>query len=347
MVSPQGCVRIDFWERRAGGRVLGPARPTGTVATGASACVTASVGSAVWLQVTICMHVCLESSPQTLLWTLVIETVCVSKRSCANTHPFVCVFKKIKSGLIARDTSFALGLCVVRAAIGNACRVVVTASLVSPLFNNPAHCEIVSPPPGPSPLPSGRTCPWPLPPSEDSEARLLSPTHSFSALLEVRCKPGFALPSGLDATIRRCQGDRRWSGEEPICTGGFEFSAERFSICVGLHYNNDFMKMLLWYLLLTQIECCFFNRRSDCTARVQSVVHDGGQGLNIASIVIYCLCNVLRQKERESERERYSGMKTRLSLCRLRHCTTGTYSPHHHSNRSFSCSHRLSGRFYR
>uniref|UniRef100_G3P945 Beta-2-glycoprotein 1 n=1 Tax=Gasterosteus aculeatus aculeatus TaxID=481459 RepID=G3P945_GASAC len=83
----------------------------------------------------------------------------------------------------------------------------------------PAHCEIVSPPPGPSPLPSGRTCPWPLPPSEDSEARLLSPTHSFSALLEVRCKPGFALPSGLDATIRRCQGDRRWSGEEPICTG--------------------------------------------------------------------------------------------------------------------------------
>ncbi|XP_054638737.1 beta-2-glycoprotein 1-like isoform X1 [Dunckerocampus dactyliophorus] len=63
----------------------------------------------------------------------------------------------------------------------------------------------------------GRTCPWPLPPREDSVARLLSPTPSFSALMEVRCKPGFALPSGLDATIRRCQGDRQWSGEEPIC----------------------------------------------------------------------------------------------------------------------------------
>uniref|UniRef100_I3K4P2 Beta-2-glycoprotein 1 n=1 Tax=Oreochromis niloticus TaxID=8128 RepID=I3K4P2_ORENI len=68
----------------------------------------------------------------------------------------------------------------------------------------------------------GRTCPWPLPHSENSEARLLSPTHSFSALLEVRCKPGFTLPSGLDATIRRCQGDRQWSGDEPICTGRFE-----------------------------------------------------------------------------------------------------------------------------
>uniref|UniRef100_A0A3B5AV61 Beta-2-glycoprotein 1 n=1 Tax=Stegastes partitus TaxID=144197 RepID=A0A3B5AV61_9TELE len=68
----------------------------------------------------------------------------------------------------------------------------------------------------------GRTCPWPLPQSETSDARLLSPTHSFSALLEVRCKPGFMLPSGLDATIRRCQGDRQWSGDEPICTGGSE-----------------------------------------------------------------------------------------------------------------------------
>ncbi|XP_068591968.1 beta-2-glycoprotein 1-like [Cebidichthys violaceus] len=64
----------------------------------------------------------------------------------------------------------------------------------------------------------GRICPWPLAPSENSEARLLSPTHSFSALLEVRCKPGFTLPNGLDATIRRCQGDRQWSGDEPICT---------------------------------------------------------------------------------------------------------------------------------
>ncbi|KAM4600860.1 beta-2-glycoprotein 1-like [Polymixia lowei] len=64
----------------------------------------------------------------------------------------------------------------------------------------------------------GRTCPWPLTPSVNSAVRLLSPTQSFSALLEVRCNPGFALPNGLDVTIRRCQGDRQWSGDEPICT---------------------------------------------------------------------------------------------------------------------------------
>ncbi|MEQ2309144.1 hypothetical protein AMECASPLE_035562 [Ameca splendens] len=64
-----------------------------------------------------------------------------------------------------------------------------------------------------------RTCPWPLPKSENSEVRLLSATPSFSALLEVRCRPGFTLPSGLDVTVRRCQGDRQWSGNEPICTG--------------------------------------------------------------------------------------------------------------------------------
>uniref|UniRef100_A0A665VV90 Beta-2-glycoprotein 1 n=1 Tax=Echeneis naucrates TaxID=173247 RepID=A0A665VV90_ECHNA len=68
----------------------------------------------------------------------------------------------------------------------------------------------------------GRTCTWPLPLSENSVARLLSPTHSFSALLEVRCKPGFGFPNGLDVAIRRCQGDRQWSGDEPICTGGFD-----------------------------------------------------------------------------------------------------------------------------
>lgn len=64
----------------------------------------------------------------------------------------------------------------------------------------------------------GRTCPWPLPAAENMELRLLSPTRSFSALLEVRCKPGFSLSSGLDAAIRRCQGDRQWSGDEPVCT---------------------------------------------------------------------------------------------------------------------------------
>uniref|UniRef100_H3CRP0 Beta-2-glycoprotein 1 n=1 Tax=Tetraodon nigroviridis TaxID=99883 RepID=H3CRP0_TETNG len=67
--------------------------------------------------------------------------------------------------------------------------------------------------------PGTRTCPWPLPPGENSVWRLLSPTHSFSALLEVRCKPGFALPGGLDVTVRRCQGDRQWSGDEPVCAG--------------------------------------------------------------------------------------------------------------------------------
>lgn len=66
----------------------------------------------------------------------------------------------------------------------------------------------------------GRTCPWPLPPSETSEARLLSPAPAFSALLEVRCRPGLTSPSGSDVVVRRCQGDRQWSGDEPICTGG-------------------------------------------------------------------------------------------------------------------------------
>lgn len=91
----------------------------------------------------------------------------------------------------------------------------------------PPTRPLFSPPSGSSLFSSGRTCPWPLPSSENSVARLLSPTHSFSALLEVRCKPGFMLPNGLDATIRRCQGDRQWSGDEPICTGGFEFDRKK------------------------------------------------------------------------------------------------------------------------
>lgn len=101
--------------------------------------------------------------------------------------------------------------------------------------NNPAQSEDCSL------LSSGRTCPWPLPPSENSVVRLLSPTQSFSALLEVRCKPGLALPNGLDVTIRRCQGDRQWSGDEPICTGGFEFSREMFFLAfmLLLFYNGD------------------------------------------------------------------------------------------------------------
>ncbi|RXN28160.1 beta-2-glyco 1-like protein [Labeo rohita] len=64
----------------------------------------------------------------------------------------------------------------------------------------------------------GRMCPWPLPPGNNFDVALLSPSPSFSALLEVRCKPGFTMHNGLDTTIRRCQGDRQWSGDEPVCT---------------------------------------------------------------------------------------------------------------------------------
>ncbi|TRY59480.1 hypothetical protein DNTS_017873, partial [Danionella cerebrum] len=65
----------------------------------------------------------------------------------------------------------------------------------------------------------GRACPWPLPAGKNFDIILLSPSPSFSALLEVRCNPGFTMHNGLDATIRRCQGDRQWSGDEPICLG--------------------------------------------------------------------------------------------------------------------------------
>ncbi len=110
-------------------------------------------------------------------------------------------------------------ICLIRGAILHILTLVLFCSL---------SLSLLSPVSGSSLLSSGRTCPWPLPASENSVARLLSPTHSFSALLEVRCKPGFTLPSGLDVTIRRCQGDRQWSGDEPFCTGGFEFSREMF-----------------------------------------------------------------------------------------------------------------------
>ncbi|KAM9403758.1 beta-2-glycoprotein 1-like [Salvelinus alpinus] len=64
----------------------------------------------------------------------------------------------------------------------------------------------------------GRTCPWPLPSGNNFVASLLSPTPSFSALLEVCCDTGYMLPNGLDAAIHRCQGDRQWSGDDPNCT---------------------------------------------------------------------------------------------------------------------------------
>ncbi|XP_053288289.1 beta-2-glycoprotein 1-like [Pleuronectes platessa] len=92
----------------------------------------------------------------------------------------------------------------------------------------------------------GRTCPWPLASGENSAAHLLSPTHSFSALLEVRCTPGFSMPNGLDATIRRCQGDRQWSGDEPVCTGGFEFIRKKEKTILTLLHPHHTEAMNIW-----------------------------------------------------------------------------------------------------
>ncbi|XP_036451483.1 beta-2-glycoprotein 1-like [Colossoma macropomum] len=66
----------------------------------------------------------------------------------------------------------------------------------------------------------GRTCPWPLSTGQHFDVVLLSPSPSFSALLEVRCHSGYTMANGLDAMIRRCQGDRQWSGDEPVCIEG-------------------------------------------------------------------------------------------------------------------------------
>lgn len=51
-----------------------------------------------------------------------------------------------------------------------------------------------------------------------------------------------------------------------------------------------------------------------------------------------CLHKTARHRER-------SRNETPLRLCRVRRCTTGTYSPRHHSNQSFSCSEWLSEDF--
>lgn len=37
--------------------------------------------------------------------------------------------------------------------------------------------------------------------------------------MEVRCHPGYAMADGWHAVIRRCQGDRQWSGDDPECIG--------------------------------------------------------------------------------------------------------------------------------
>ncbi|XP_066539668.1 beta-2-glycoprotein 1-like [Hoplias malabaricus] len=76
----------------------------------------------------------------------------------------------------------------------------------------------------------GRTCPWPVPAAENLDVALLSPSPSFSAQMEVRCHPGYTMANDLDVMIRRCQGDRQWSGEEPVCTerGHVEVKAHVF-----------------------------------------------------------------------------------------------------------------------
>lgn len=69
-------------------------------------------------------------------------------------------------------------------------------------------------------IPTGRTCLWPLPVGKHMDVALLSTSPSFSALLEVRCHPGYTMANGLNTFIRQCQGDRQWSGHDPECTGG-------------------------------------------------------------------------------------------------------------------------------
>ena len=112
VVSQQGRVQRDSWERRGGGRALGPAKLTETVATNGSVCVTASVVSAVWLQVTIWVHVCLCACVCVCALGSHFEhhcgvshkmclCVCVFIHSCANIH--LCVFfleDKIKALLM-------------------------------------------------------------------------------------------------------------------------------------------------------------------------------------------------------------------------------------------------------
>ncbi|XP_053536968.1 beta-2-glycoprotein 1-like isoform X1 [Ictalurus punctatus] len=89
----------------------------------------------------------------------------------------------------------------------------------------------------------GRTCPWPLPSSEHFNVTLLSPSPSFSALLEVRCHPGYTMTNGLNATIRRCQGDRQWSGDDPRCTANhprmLEIARYESSECVNRSFQMD------------------------------------------------------------------------------------------------------------
>lgn len=170
---------------------------------------------------------------------------------------------------------------------------------------------------------SGRTCPWPLPSGENSVARLLSPTHSFSTLLEVRCKAGFTLPNGLDVTIRRCQGDRQWSGDEPICTGWFCFKKKwapvTLFLCSFITRNSGnsqntsgrMLQLLRLYLLLSQTEYCL-SYETEVAGTIQlccKFIRLGqwcGPGLNVALLLQLCVYFLIMQ---DSQRERDSGIK--------------------------------------
>lgn len=147
---------------------------------------------------------------------------------------------------------------------------------------------------------SGRTCPWPLPPGENSVVRLLSPTHSFSTLLEVRCKRGFTLPSGLDVTIRRCQGDRQWSGDEPICTGGFVFTRKTLTSLMlfpcsfmtknsgnSQYTSGGVSQRLMLYVLLSQTEYCLLLNRGSRYHPAVLYVHAFRSQIKCSFITIY------------------------------------------------------------
>ncbi|XP_074872131.1 beta-2-glycoprotein 1-like [Carettochelys insculpta] len=59
-----------------------------------------------------------------------------------------------------------------------------------------------------------RSCPWPVQ-VENAETHLTQVSHSFGALMEVTCHPGFSMSKGQRSELSRCQGDRKWSWTEP------------------------------------------------------------------------------------------------------------------------------------
>lgn len=94
----------------------------------------------------------------------------------------------------------------------------------------------------------------------------------------------------------------------------------------------------LWCLfVLNSIYCCLSHlRKATGSLNVYStcICVTDCQGINITQ------CLYKTNRDRDIFRN-----ETPLWWCRLRHCTTGTYSPCHHSNQSFICSYWLSGDF--